>query len=118
MFDQSPVSNAVRHGFYLREWRKHRRMTLAQLAAPLGHDPSVIARYEKGEHDPKIETIIRLARALGIAPGDLFRHPDEPSLDYLLAEAPNEAKPHIVNTLRAMVESFRTKIGVSDQKRS
>ncbi len=49
----------------LRELRLQNGMTQRQVAEYLGCAPSVYSRYETGEREPSIETLIRLSACLG-----------------------------------------------------
>lgn len=52
-------------GERVRELRKKRRLTQVQLAERCDIPQSRISAIEKGSHVPNVETVIRLARALG-----------------------------------------------------
>jgi putative transcriptional regulator len=52
-------------GERVRELRKKRGLTQVQLAERCDIPQSRISAIEKGSHVPNIETVIRLARALG-----------------------------------------------------
>jgi transcriptional regulator with XRE-family HTH domain len=53
--------------------RARRRMTQAQLAEAAGTRQPRIAEIERGDANPKYETLIRIARALGVGIEDLVR---------------------------------------------
>jgi transcriptional regulator with XRE-family HTH domain len=67
-------------GRRLREERERRRLTLDQLAervaalVPVADrlDPSTIARIERGDTKGRLDTVMLLAAALGVAPVDLI----------------------------------------------
>src|SRR5258708_5045440 len=52
-------------GERVRELRKKRGLTQIQLSERCGVPQSRISAIEKGSHVPNVETVIRLARALG-----------------------------------------------------
>ncbi len=52
----------------LRRVRRARDVTQAQLAEQTGFAISTIGRIEKGRESPRIETLFKLAQALGIDP--------------------------------------------------
>jgi len=56
----------------LKEWREHRLLTQAELAAHSGVAETTINRIEKGRHEPRFSTIRKLAEALGVAPAELI----------------------------------------------
>lgn len=93
--------------FYLREWRRMKRRTQEDLADTLNIHHTGLGKYERGEREPGPEMIVRIARALEIAPGDLFRHPSDPSLDGMVVGLSDEARAHIAKTVKALAESYR-----------
>lgn len=50
----------------LRELRKQRGLTLEALAVLAGIDPGGVSKIERGLAQPRPETVVKLARALGI----------------------------------------------------
>jgi predicted transcriptional regulator len=55
----------------LREARDHAFLSQRELAARSGLTQATVARLETGKHKARLSTIRRLAKALGVAPGDL-----------------------------------------------
>ena len=70
-------TGADQFGHQLRELRKSRGWTLAELADKVGVQGSMVGNYERGVHYPPIPTLVKLARALDV------------SLDRLLGEDEN-----------------------------
>lgn len=60
--------------FYVREIRKKRRMTIEELSAISGVSRSAIILIENGKADPKLSTVISLAKALRVEVGELYDH--------------------------------------------
>lgn len=57
----------------LRVARQIANLTQAQLAEKAGVDPALISRLERGgRRRPSYEAVVRIARALNLAPDDLF----------------------------------------------
>lgn len=56
----------------LKQFRKRRRMTQEALAREADMSVGYIARLETGRHDPKLSTLQRLARALGVPVTELL----------------------------------------------
>ena len=56
----------------LREWRKYRAFTQAQLADRAGLTQGAVAAIELGHRSPNVRSARRLADALGCAVDDLF----------------------------------------------
>ena len=59
-------------GQLIREERKRQGLTMEQLGKKMGISGSLVGRYERGEENPKIETVERFANALGILITDLY----------------------------------------------
>ncbi len=62
----------------LRQIRKERKLTLKELEAISGVDYSSISRIEQGEYLPKLETLLKLARALEVSITELLDEELEP----------------------------------------
>jgi len=62
-------------GKRLKRLRKERRMTLRELAKATHVSHSFIADIESGRSNPSIETLMALARALGVSLSDLTDEP-------------------------------------------
>lgn len=63
---------------YLRDWRKHRGLTLEQLGALVGKEKNTISRWERGLLNLNVDDLPALADALVCTPYDLlYRSPDD-----------------------------------------
>ncbi len=58
-------------GQQLREVRRARGMSQEDLARRVGLHATVIGRFERGAREPRLKSILRLARGLGVKPGEL-----------------------------------------------
>lgn len=56
----------------MAEKRKHQGMTQDQVAVLSGIDSSNVRAYESGRSTPNIQSLIRIAKALGVKPADLL----------------------------------------------
>jgi len=66
------VAHAILDGANpLKVWREHRGLTQAALATAAGVTQSMVAMIERGERRGGVATLSALARALGLALGDL-----------------------------------------------
>lgn len=65
-------------GEKLRDIRKEKGFTQKELGNMLGITPQMIAQYESGKRKPKLETLQRIAEALGIS-WEIFMDEDEPT---------------------------------------
>jgi len=64
-----PVGERV--GRRVRELRQSRRLSLQELADKAGLTRGNASRLEAGKHEPRLETLSRVAEALGVAVADL-----------------------------------------------
>jgi transcriptional regulator with XRE-family HTH domain len=65
---------AVAFGAAVRERRKAKGWTQERLAEEARVSALQIGFCERGDHVPKLTLILRLARALGVRPGELLDH--------------------------------------------
>jgi transcriptional regulator with XRE-family HTH domain len=56
----------------LRRWRKNRGLSQQRLAFDCRLHRTEISLLERGDRNPRLTTIVRLARALGVAPAELL----------------------------------------------
>lgn len=59
-------------GTNLRDARKRLGLTQEEVAERSGVHPTEVSRIEAGKRDPRISTLLRLARALEVRPGELL----------------------------------------------
>ncbi len=60
-------------GDRLRELRAERSLTQARLAELAGLTEIDVSRYERGEVDPSLHTLVALARVLGVQETELLK---------------------------------------------
>ena len=63
----------ARLGTNLREARERLGLTQEQVAERSGVHATEVSRIEGGKRDPQVSTVIRLAKALEVEPGELLR---------------------------------------------
>lgn len=63
-------------GARIRELRKARGLTARALAEKIGVHPQHLFSLERGRFRPSLETLEKIAEALGVTVGDLFAEPD------------------------------------------
>lgn len=51
----------------LRELRKERNQTLQEMGKQLGMNPNLLSKYERGERNPKLETLVHICKAYGVS---------------------------------------------------
>lgn len=114
MFDKTPNAPPMEPDFHLREWRKRRGLTLQQVADLTGVELAAISRYERGEREPNVSKILVLARALNIHPADLFRTPDEATLDALVIGLTHAQRAVVFRTVEALARAMHDEFVTSD----
>src|SRR3954468_17694952 len=66
---------AARIGAAVRELRLAQRWSLGELARASGLSKTILARIERGDGNPSVETLWRVSRALGVPLGALLSPP-------------------------------------------
>jgi transcriptional regulator with XRE-family HTH domain len=59
-------------GENLRSAREKRELTQEQLSERTGVQAGEISRIETGKRDPQVSTVLKLAKGLGVGPGQLL----------------------------------------------
>lgn len=67
------LPEAIDFGRHLREIRERKGWTLERFAEAAKMNELQIGHIERGASDPKLSTILKLARALDVTPGELLR---------------------------------------------
>jgi DNA-binding XRE family transcriptional regulator len=81
-----------RRRLFLREHREAKEVSATTMAGRLGIERESVYRLERNPYTMDFHKQIAYAEALGIEPEDLWRPPGTPSLDGLVAEAPDELR--------------------------
>jgi transcriptional regulator with XRE-family HTH domain len=76
--DQDPKAASKAFGQRLRDLRAQQGLSQDQLSDSTDVHPTAIGRFERGAREPRLTTILRLARGLDVRPGELV---DELSAD-------------------------------------
>jgi transcriptional regulator with XRE-family HTH domain len=63
------TNESIAFGRRLRELRAECRVSQDQLAGRTGIHPTAIGRFERGDREPRLRSILRLAEGLGVQPG-------------------------------------------------
>ncbi len=70
--EDDPQAASAAFGRRVRELRDERGLSQDALADATDIHPTAIGRMERGAREPRLTTILRLARGLGVTPGDLL----------------------------------------------
>lgn len=68
----SKTEEGIAFGLRVRELRNARGWTQEQLAERAGMNWLQVGHIERGSSDPKLSTILKLAKAFGLRPSDLL----------------------------------------------
>jgi transcriptional regulator with XRE-family HTH domain len=91
----------------IREWRRHRGLTLQQLGDMVGLTHSGLGRIETGDSPYKQRHLESIAAALGTDPASLLvRHPRDPEGIWALWETLSPAqRRRVVAIIKALIEA-------------
>jgi transcriptional regulator with XRE-family HTH domain len=67
------LPEAIAFGKRLRQLREAKGWTLEELGEAAGMNELQVGHIERGASDPKLSTLVKLAKALGIPPRELLR---------------------------------------------
>jgi transcriptional regulator with XRE-family HTH domain len=104
----------------LRRTRKERGLTQRGLANASGVDQATISQVESGKHRPRLETLDKLADALGVEVGAFFQKseptPGPRSLSWTLSAPTKEYSEWVLNAESADLHKLWILIGEYAQK--
>lgn len=70
---EARLPEAIQFGRHLRQIREEKGWTLEQFAEVAKMNELQIGHIERGASDPKLSTILKLAKALKVRPDELLR---------------------------------------------
>lgn len=90
---------------FIRQWRKHKRLTLEQVAEELNVTFSLISQLERGETNYTQPMLEALATLFGCEPADLLmRDPTDPEgIWSLWDQAKNGQRRQIVDVVKVII---------------
>lgn len=94
---------------YIREWRRHRGLTQAQLAGAIAMHRSQLNKIERGRRYHSKPVVEAIAAVLGCAPDDLIRrHPSHTSeLETLYMSLSAQDRPLAIHLLKSVFATDR-----------
>jgi transcriptional regulator with XRE-family HTH domain len=81
-FDAKALASAF--GRRLRELRDRKGLTQERLAKRSALQASAVARLERGQHEPRLSTVLSLAHGLDVSPSELVDNLAEPESGHRL----------------------------------
>ncbi len=104
MIDRIGNRRAMR--FYLKEWRDKFGLSQDQLADRMNTSKSKISKLERGSQAWGPKWVAAAAEAFNLDDEQaLFRHPDAPSPDELLAGSTPEQRAMAINVIQALLKT-------------
>lgn len=90
-------------GSKIRQFRKERNMTQAELAARIGVQQSDLCRMENGEYKVSLDTMFRILATFGVDIGEFFRQEFPPP-------APTDSDREILHLFRLLDARAREEV--------
>lgn len=88
---------------YLSENREAKGVSAAEMGTRLGIERESVYRLEKKHWGVSSQKQASYAAALGLRPEDLWRKPDDPSLEQIIAQAPEDIQESVQRIIRRLV---------------
>ena len=104
-------------GLRIKQERNKRRMTQEKLAESAGVNESYIGQLERGAKNPSLETLIKIANALGVTLDYLLMDVSEVKPDSLLDELTALAKGRKPDEVRLMLNINKLVVDYLDKKK-
>jgi transcriptional regulator with XRE-family HTH domain len=102
-------------GSEVRRCRLALGLTLDELSERSGLSPHYLSTLENGHRDPRVSTLLAVAKALRVNPSDLLGNrltvEGQPGLIAIYERAPPEAREAIATLLRLLVAPRSRRIG-------
>ncbi len=103
----------------LKDLRRNRAWSQAQLAQKIGADPNRVSRYERGVIWPTLELVVKIAEVFEVSTDYLIRDRKDLAVNKISnqellkrVEALNNLPEEDQNTVIAVLDAFITKHGV------
>jgi transcriptional regulator with XRE-family HTH domain len=94
---------------YLKEHREAHGVSAQDMADRLGIERESVYRLEKRHWGVSSEKQAAYAAALKIQPEDLWRRPDDPSLDQIISRAPRDVQESFQTLLKRLLPQRQDK---------
>ena len=90
---------------FLKEWREAKHLSQDQLAGRMDTSKSVVSKLENGRQRYSQDWLEAYAFALGVEVPQLFRHPEAPTPDELLARMTPDQQKQAVAVLETLLKT-------------
>lgn len=92
---------------FLREHREAKGISAADMGERLGMERESVYRLENKYWGVSSQKQAAYAEALGLTPEDLWRKPDDPSLDAIVSKAPADVQETVQNLIRRLLPGIK-----------
>lgn len=101
-------------GSKMRSVRQTLRLTQAQVADQAGIDFSFYGQIERGKNIPSLKTLLSIARALGVEPGELLpgkagANPQDAALEGIVQRLDSKGRKLVMGVVSDMVARLSPK---------
>ena len=96
------IRRGARPHLYLTAWRELRGLSVEQLAGRLDVARETVWRWETDQDRLNPSKMAAVAHALDIAPEDLWRRPERPSLDAITRDSPDDIHNTAIDIVRRL----------------
>jgi transcriptional regulator with XRE-family HTH domain len=97
------IRKGARHHLYIEEWMAHRGLNDEVLGGRLGKGRTTMWRWRTEQHRLNPEKIAAIAKALDLAPEELWRPPGQQSLDALVESASDDLRATVTDVVKRLV---------------
>lgn len=110
--------NSKTIGDAIRNERKKCNITQKELAERLGVSASMIAQYETGKRKPKLETMRKLAEALGVPMGDLVANWSDYSTSEIITDLKEDSRTDHLNRQARLIARYYEELNALGQSKA
>ena len=110
--------NSKTIGDAIRNERKKCNIAQKELAERLGVSASMIAQYETGKRKPKLETMRKLAEALGVPMGDLVANWSDYSTSEIITDLKEDSRTDHLNRQARLIARYYEELNALGQVES
>lgn len=90
---------------FLAEWMAYRGLSDERLAGRIGVERETVNRWRNHPQRLTLPRIEQICDALDCEPQDLWRHPNQPSADELLRDAPEDLQMKAVEMIGILIRT-------------
>ena len=93
----------------ITRYRLQARLSKTQLAKKIKKDPRYVTKLEDVEHNPTVDTVAMVAKALGVSPAQLLQRPGSEESELLVQNSSLDFALDMLRRSTEMLEALRRK---------